>query len=73
MDHILEHESDPVPDLSGVTESSKPSGGAAMDVDEDDEDVEALKRLGVVKGAVAGDSGDAGLEAKVREYPLDCG
>ena len=66
MDHILEHESDPVPDLGGVTESSKPSGGAAMDVDEDDDDVEALARLGVVKGAVAGgSSGDAGGEAKV--------
>ncbi|KAJ2930047.1 hypothetical protein H1R20_g7059, partial [Candolleomyces eurysporus] len=66
MDHILEHESDPVPDLGGVTESSKPSGGAAMDVDEDDEDAEALARLGIVKGADAasGSSGGADLEAK---------
>ncbi|KAJ2915926.1 hypothetical protein MD484_g4462, partial [Candolleomyces efflorescens] len=65
MDHILEHESDPVPDLGGVTESSKPSGGAAMDVDEDDDDIETLKRLGVVKGAVAsGSSENADAEAK---------
>lgn len=52
MDHILEYESHPVPDLGGVTESSGASARNAMDVD-DDEDAEALKSLGVVaSGAV---------------------
>ncbi|KAF8887322.1 ubiquitin-related domain-containing protein [Infundibulicybe gibba] len=47
MDHILGHEGEPVPDLGGVSESS--SGATrrdAMDVDEDDEDADALKSLG---------------------------
>ncbi|RDB18446.1 UBX domain-containing protein 1 [Hypsizygus marmoreus] len=46
MDHILEHEGQPVPDLGAVNESS--SGASrrdAMDVD-DDEDADALKSLG---------------------------
>jgi len=48
MDHILEHEDQPVPDLGGVSEH--PSREAPMDVDDDDEDAEALKSLGVLKG-----------------------
>ncbi|KAF8159397.1 ubiquitin-related domain-containing protein [Crassisporium funariophilum] len=48
MDHIIEHEGQPIPDLSGVSE--QPSGGGAMDVDGDDEDTEALRSLGVVAG-----------------------
>lgn len=52
MDHILEYESQPVPDLGSVTESSGASARNAMDVD-DDEDAEALKSLGVAaSGAV---------------------
>lgn len=52
MDHILEHESQPVPDLGGVSESSGAGARNAMDVD-DEEDAEALKSLGVVaSGAV---------------------
>lgn len=66
MDHILEHEGQPVPDISGVSES-KGGSSAAMDVDEDDDDIEALKGLGVVKGAVAGGSSGADVEAKVRQ------
>ncbi|KAF9525941.1 ubiquitin-related domain-containing protein [Crepidotus variabilis] len=51
MDHILAHESEIVPDLGGVSEQSG-SRSAAMDVDEDDEDAEALR--GLVKGAGTG-------------------
>lgn len=47
MDHIIEHEGQAVPDLSGVSESSSSSRPQGMDVDEDDEDAEALKSLGV--------------------------
>ncbi|TFK48412.1 hypothetical protein OE88DRAFT_1664196 [Heliocybe sulcata] len=42
MDHILEHENDPIPDPS----ASAPAAGSAgnpMDVDENEEDIEALK------------------------------
>ena len=55
MDHILEHEGQPIPDLGGVSEKSSSSG--PMDVDED-EDAEALKSLGIVAGNA--------VEAKVR-------
>lgn len=54
MDHILEHEAQPIPDLGGVSEQASSSG--PMDVD--DEDAEALKSLGVVAGNA--------VEAKVR-------
>jgi len=46
MDHILENEGKPVPDLGGVSEQGS---SARMDVDEDDEDREALEHLGVEK------------------------
>jgi len=44
MDHIIEHESDPVPDPS-ASANTAPAGSAGnpMDVDGDDEDLEALK------------------------------
>ena len=47
MDHILEHEGQPVPDLGAVNEQAGRS--EPMDVDEDDEDAEALKSLGALK------------------------
>lgn len=68
MDHILEHEGQPVPDISGVSESKGSS--SAMDVDEDDDDIETLKGLGVVKGAAAGSSSGVEVEAKVRQCLL---
>ncbi|PPQ79630.1 hypothetical protein CVT25_003215 [Psilocybe cyanescens] len=49
MDHILEHEGEAVPDLGGVSEQAG-SRSAPMEVDEDDEDAEALKSLGALKG-----------------------
>lgn len=57
MDHILEHEGQPIPDLGGVSEHASSS---AMDVDNEDEDTEALRSLGVAVG-----NGNA-VEAKVR-------
>lgn len=48
MDHILENEGKPVPELGSVSES-KGSASNAMDVDEDDEDREALESLGIAK------------------------
>ena len=56
MDHILEHEGQPIPDIGGVSEQSGSSG--TMDVDNEDEDAEALKSLGIVAGNA--------VEAKVR-------
>ncbi len=50
MDHILEHEGQPVPDMQAVAESA---ASGPMDVDDDDEDAVAAANL-------------AGLEAKVR-------
>ncbi|KAJ3514153.1 hypothetical protein NLJ89_g2536 [Agrocybe chaxingu] len=52
MDHILQHEGQPVPDLGAVSEQSS-GRAAAMDVDEDDEDAEALRSLGAGKAGVA--------------------
>jgi len=46
MDHILENERQPIPDLGGLNERSSSSG--SMDVDDEDEDAQALKGLGVV-------------------------
>ncbi|KAG6816278.1 hypothetical protein H0H87_007315 [Tephrocybe sp. NHM501043] len=47
MDHILENEGKPVPDLGAVTESSLSTRNDGMDVD-DDEDADALRSLGSV-------------------------
>ena len=62
MDHILEHEDQPIPDLGGVSEQASSSG--PMDVDNEDEDAEALKSLGVVAGNA--------IEAKVRVKQRKC-
>ncbi|KAG5653611.1 hypothetical protein H0H81_011983 [Sphagnurus paluster] len=46
MDHILEHDGQPIPDLGAVAESaSRGARGDAMDID-DDEDADALRSLG---------------------------
>ncbi|KAF8809526.1 hypothetical protein BYT27DRAFT_7094269 [Phlegmacium glaucopus] len=64
MDHIIEHEGQPIPDLGSVSE--KASGSGPMDVDNDDEDAEALKSLGVVAGNA--------VEAKVKSIKCsECG
>ena len=61
MDHILENEGKPVPDLGSVTSSS--SSAQPMDEDED-EDAETLRALTDQRG-VSGSSG-ADQEAKVQ-------
>ena len=61
MDHILENEGKPVPDLGSVTSSS--SSAQPMDEDED-EDAETLRALTGQRG-VSGPSG-ADQEAKVQ-------
>jgi len=60
MDHILENDGKPVPELSSVSSSSAlaPSGGEPMDEDEDDQ--EALR-------AVYGKTGAAGAAAAAAE------
>jgi UBX domain-containing protein 1/4 len=63
MDHILENESNPVPDLSAVSSSSSGSRAQPMDVDDDDEDAEALRALTGKAGVVV--SSGAAAEAKV--------
>ncbi|KAI9062737.1 hypothetical protein FKP32DRAFT_1677243 [Trametes sanguinea] len=84
MDFILENEGKPVPDLSSVSASSgspaAPSGGGEP-MDEDDEDLEALKAVygkkiagggaGAEAGSSAGGSGE-GAEAKSIKCSL-CG
>ncbi|KAI0358218.1 hypothetical protein OH77DRAFT_1421525 [Trametes cingulata] len=81
MDFILENEGKPVPDLSSVTSSSAsapaPSGGGEP-MDEDDEDLEALKAVygkklaGGSAGATSTGEGSAGAEAKSIKCSL-CG
>lgn len=62
MDHLLENQDKPIPDLTDVPSAATSAGGPSNAVDEDDEDVEALK---AVYGPAAGGSGQD-LEAKVR-------
>jgi hypothetical protein len=63
MDHILENEGNPVPDLGSVTSSSSGSRAQPMDVDEeDDEDAEALRALTGKAGSAV--SSGAAAEAK---------
>ncbi|CDO68833.1 hypothetical protein BN946_scf184805.g42 [Trametes cinnabarina] len=77
MDFILENEGKPVPDLSSVSSSGGPAAapsGSGEPMDEDDEDLEALKAVygkklagggsgGVAAESSAGGSGE-GAEAK---------
>ncbi|THH22129.1 hypothetical protein EUX98_g8246 [Antrodiella citrinella] len=68
MDHILENEGKPVPDLSGVTANSSSSGGGGggdvpMDED-DDEDAAALRAVYGGSTASATAAAAADVEAK---------
>ncbi|KAI6023356.1 ubiquitin-related domain-containing protein [Pisolithus marmoratus] len=69
MDHLLEHEGEPIPDASASGGSALPSGSAAqstlaMDVDDDDEDAEALRHLIGKKGPVSATATAGGAEPK---------
>ncbi|KZP08353.1 hypothetical protein FIBSPDRAFT_939043 [Athelia psychrophila] len=62
MDHILENEGNPVPDLSAVSSSSAPNPRAMDDDDDDDdEDAEALRSIA---GKGPGGTSAADLEAR---------
>lgn len=66
MDHLVENEGNPVPDLSSVsstTSSTRPPQGGGDPMNED-EDLEALKAI-YGKGGGGSDSGQAEPEAKV--------
>lgn len=67
MDHILENEGNPVPDLSSVSEvAPRSSAGGAEPMNEDeDEDAEALRAV-YAKGG-SSNTADAPEEAKVRQ------
>ena len=82
MDHLVENEGKPVPDLSSVTASSSgpaPSGGGPMDVDEDDEDLAALRAVygkqgGGGSGEASGAAGDAGAGGEAKSIKCSvCG
>ena len=82
MDHLVENEGKPVPDLSSVTASSPdpaPSGGGPMDVDEDDEDLAALRAVygkqgGGGSGEASGAAGDAGAGGEAKSIKCSvCG
>ncbi|KAF7317778.1 hypothetical protein MKEN_00865600 [Mycena kentingensis (nom. inval.)] len=51
MDHLIENADKPIPEMSTVSESTSARPNA-MDVDEDDEDADALKALGASAGDV---------------------
>lgn len=64
MDHILENEGKPVPDLSTVS-SAASSAPRQQPMDEDDEDdLEALRSLGVKGAAAAAAANATEAEAK---------
>jgi UBX domain-containing protein 1/4 len=72
MDHLLEHDGEPIPDPSSGVLSSATTGGMTHGApirigdDDEDDDVEALRRLGVGADAGTTDAGGAGeVEAKV--------
>ncbi|KDQ61906.1 hypothetical protein JAAARDRAFT_150857 [Jaapia argillacea MUCL 33604] len=73
MDHIIEHEGQPIPDPSApaavsTTPSAGTHGGAGEPMDEDDEELEALK---AVYGKGAG-SADAAAAAAAEAKSIKC-
>ncbi|EIW59780.1 uncharacterized protein TRAVEDRAFT_28791 [Trametes versicolor FP-101664 SS1] len=78
MDFLIENDGKPIPDLSSVTASSAaaPSGGGGEPMDEDDEDLAALKavygkNLAGGAGASAGE-GSASAGAVVEAKSIKC-
>ena len=67
MDHIIENEGKPVPDLSSVSESARsaPPPSDGMNVDEDDDEVAALKAVyGKAGGGGGGDISSCTLASR---------
>ncbi|KZT07347.1 uncharacterized protein LAESUDRAFT_812327 [Laetiporus sulphureus 93-53] len=76
MDHILENDGKPVPDLSTVSTSSAPAAGAGgAEHEEDEEELEALQAVyGKANIAPAVDGGSAGAEAEAKSIKCSvCG
>lgn len=69
MDHIIENEGKPVPDLSSISESARPAppAGDGMDVDGDDEELVALKAVYGKAGGQDGGEGSSGAAAEGAE------
>lgn len=65
MDHILENEGKPVPDLNAVADTGS-TAPRREPMDEDEEDLEALRSLGVKGAAAAAAASATEAEAKVR-------
>lgn len=75
MDHIINNEGKPVPDLSTVSEVRNAGAGSGEPMDEDeDEDADALRAI-YGKGASSSSATGAALEeAKVRlDSRIQCG
>ena len=70
MDHLFEHEGQPVPDPSAEATTSTESATRARNdaMDEDDEDTDALRAAYDVKGADVSSGTD--IEAKVGLYAI---
>ena len=69
MDHVLENEGNPVPDLASVSSSTASASAPSAGQEVDDEDIEALKAVYGHKGDIdvqaAAAHADAQAEAKV--------
>lgn len=67
MDHLIEHESDPIPDLTSATSSSAARAVNPSDLNEDDEeDAEAIQAIYGARGPAVGAAPVAAeMEAKV--------
>lgn len=74
MDHILENEGKPVPDLSSVSSSTTGTSRTGGSEDEDDEDVEALKAVYGHKGGAAAQAAAAAADVEAKSIKCsECG
>ena len=71
MDHILENEGNPVPDLSSVSAAATTSSAASRSAgnDEDDEDIEALKAVYGHKGGLEAQAAAAAADVEAKVCP----
>lgn len=78
MDFLIENEGKPVPDLASVSSSgpsAASSGGGDEPMDEDDEDLEALKAVygkNLAAGAKAGEGSSAGSADGAEAKSIKC-
>lgn len=62
MDHLLENQDKPIPDMADVSAAASASGASAAVDGDDENETEALK---AVYGPAAGENGKQDVEAKV--------